>query len=205
MTPRLGLRLLALALPVALLAPAAAHAEKVVSEDPAADVVALGPTEQGEDDLANLVPAPDNTTVDVVRTVVEHSDSRLRVRIDLRELGKARVYFAGLRVRTSTRAFEVEIDDLGRRPTASLTRASGAVECARLRAETDEAAARVVVTIPTVCLGGPRWIQVGAGVAAAETEIGPDGSEQLVVHGDDAHRAGDIRDRIALGPKVRRG
>src|SRR6478609_5002460 len=109
MSPRPGLRLLAAALLLALLAPAAAHAEKVVTDDAVGDVVTLGPTEPGEDDLANLVPAPDNTATDVVRTTVDHTGSRLRIRIDLRELGDARLYFAGVRVRTPRGTYEVEI------------------------------------------------------------------------------------------------
>jgi hypothetical protein len=204
MTPRSGLRLLAAALALALLAPAAAYAEKVATEDTVGDVVTVAPVESGEDDLGNLVPAPDNTTVDVVRTTVDHTGSRLRVRIDLRELGDARLYFAALRVRTPRGTYKVEIDDLGRKPRPELTR-RGAVECSRLRAETDAATARVVVTIPTVCLEDPRWVQVGLGVASGETVTNADGFEELVLHGDDAHRAGDIRNRIALGPRVRRG
>ena len=205
MTSRLGARLLALALPVALLAPAAAHAEKVATSDAAGDVVALGPTERGADDLSNLVAAPDNTTVDVVRTTVDHRATRLRVRVDLRELGDARLYFAVLRLRTPDAVFEVEVDDLGRRPKAELTRGRGDVECARLRVETDRGSARATVTIPTACLGDPRWVQVGVGVASVERVTGADGSEEFVTHADDAHRTGDVRDRIALGPKVRRG
>ena len=132
------------------------------------------------------------------------SPTSFRVRIDLRELGDARLYFAALRVRTPRGTYEVEIDRLGRKPQAELTR-RGAVECSQLRADTDADAARVVVTIPTVCLDAPRWVQVGVGVALGETVTNADGSEELVLHGDDAHRAGDIRNRIALGPKVRRG
>ncbi len=192
--------------PVVLLAPAAAHAEKVATTDPAGDVVSLGPTEQGDDDLDNLLPAPENQTADIVRTVVDHAGSRLRVRIDLRELGRSKTYFAVLKVRTPAGTFEVETDDLGRRPEVEMTRRSRAVECPRLRAVADRAAARAVITIPTACLGAPRWVQVGAGVASLETVAAADGTEQVVVFADDAHRAGTIRDEIvAKGPKVRRG
>ncbi len=199
-------RLVAVLVPVALGLPAAAaHAEKVETIDPAADVLYLGETGQGADDLDNLVPAPDNTTADVVRTVVDHAASRLRVRIDLRELGRSRTYFAVLRVRTPTGTFEVETDHLGRRPQTDITRRSRAVECPRLRAANDRAAARATITIPTSCLGDPRWVQVGVGVASVETGTTAEGAEEAVVFADDAHRAGEIRDRIALGPKVRRG
>jgi hypothetical protein len=206
MTARPGLRLLAAALPTVLLVPVAAHAEKVGTTDPAGDVVSVGPTEQGEDDLDNLLPAPENLTADVVRTVVDHADSRLRVRIDLRELGRSRNYFAVLQVRTPAGTFEVETDQLGRRPEVEMTRGSRAVECPRLRADGDRAAARAVVTIPTACLGAPRWVQVGAGIASLETVTAADGAEQVVVYADDAHRVGTISDEnLAKGPKVRRG
>ncbi len=198
-------RLVAVLVPVALLVPAAAHAEKVETIDPAADVLYLGETEQGADDLDNLLPAPDNTTADVVRTVVDHAEARLRVRIDLRELSRSRTDFAVLRVRTPAGTFEVEVERVGRRPKADLTRRSRTVECPRLRAANDRAAARVTVTIPSSCLGDPRWVQVGAGVVSLGTVTTAEGAEQVVVFADDAHRAGEIRDRIALGPKVRRG
>jgi hypothetical protein len=205
MSRRLAARLGAVLVPAALLPPAAAHAERIVTTDPAADVVSIGPTEQGGDDLDNLVPAPDNLTADVVRTVVDHDEARLRVRIDLRELGRSRRYFAVLRVRTPAGTFEVETDNLGRRPKVEMTRGSRAVECPRLRAVGDHAAARAVITVPTSCLGSPRWVEVGAGVASVETVMTAEGTEQVLVFADDAHRAGEIRDRIALGPKVRRG
>ncbi|KRF36576.1 hypothetical protein [Nocardioides sp. Soil805] len=205
MTSRLGL-LVALVVPAVLLAPAVAHAEKVETTDPAGDVVSVGPTEQGDEDLDNLVPAPENLTADVVRTVVDHADPRLRVRIDLRELGRSRNYFAVLQVRTPAGTFEVETDDLGRRPEVEMTHRNRAVECPRLRAVGDRDAARAVITIPTSCLGAPRWVQVGVGVASLETVTAADGAEQVVVFADDAHRAGTISDEnLTKGPKVRRG
>lgn len=206
MTSRLGLRLIALVAPVVLLVPAAAHAEKVETTDPAGDVVSVGPTEQGDDDLDNLLPAPENLTADVVRTVVDHAGSRLRVRIDLRELGRSRNYFAVLQVRTPAGTFQVETDDLGRRPKVEMTRRNRDVECPRLRAVGDRAAARAIITIPTSCLGAPRWVQVGAGIASLENATAADGTEEVLVFADDAHRAGTINDEnLTKGPKVRRG
>ena len=207
MTSRPGLRLIALLVPAVLLAPVPAHAQKVETIDPAADVVYLGPTEQGQEDTDNLLPAPENTTADVVRTVVDHTASRVRVRIDLRELGRAEVYFAVLQVRTPAGTFEVESnEDLARRPKVEMTRRSRAVECPRLRIATDRADARATVTIPTSCLGDPRWVQVGAGIASVETMTGADGAETVTVYADDAHRAGTVDDdALAKGPKVHRG
>ncbi len=110
-----------------------------------------------------------------------------------------------LRVRTPAGTFEVETDRLARRPQVEMTRRSRAVECPRLRADSDPAAARAVITIPTSCLDDPRWVKVGAGIASVESVTTPEGVEQALVLADDAHRVGEIRDAIAFGPKVRRG
>jgi hypothetical protein len=205
MSLRLSPRLLTALAPAVLLMPTAVHAAELTTEDAVADVVTVGPTEEGEGDLANLVPTPDNLTVDVVRTVVDHDVRRLRVRVDLRELGRERQYFAVLSVRTPTGTFQVETQDLGRRPKAELTRRGRSVECPRLRSVSDRTSSRATVTIPASCLGDPRWVRVGVGVAVLTTATNAEGVEEVVVLADDAHRAGDIRDRIALGPKVRRG
>lgn len=205
MIARPGARLLAVLLPAVLLLPTAVYAEELVVEDAVADVVTVGPTEEGEGDLANLVPTPDNTTVDVVRTVVDHDTRRLRVRVDLRELGRDRQYFAVLRVRTPAGTFEVETEHLARRPEADLTRHGRRVECARLRAVSDRASSRATVTVPASCLGDPRWVQVGVGVAVLTTATTAEGVEEVVVLADDAQRVGDVRDRIALGPSIHRG
>ena len=205
MIARPAARLLTALLPAALLLPGAVHAEELVVDDAVADVVTVGPTEEGQGDLANLVPAPDNLTVDVVRTVVDHDARRLRVGVDLRELGRERQYFAVLRVRTPAGAFEVEAERLARRPESELTRHGRRVECPRLRTVSDRASSRVTVTVPASCLGDPRWVQVGVGVAVLTTATTPEGVDEVVVLADDAQRVGDVRDRIALGPKVRRG
>ncbi|KRE93680.1 hypothetical protein ASG76_14715 [Nocardioides sp. Soil774] len=205
MSLRLATRLLTALAPAVLLLPTAAHAEQLTTDDAVADVVTVGPTEEGQGDLANLVPTPDNLTADVVRTVVDHAQRRLRVRVDLRELGRDKQHFAVLSVRTPTGTFEVEADDLGHRPKADMTRRGRSVECPRLRAVGDRASSRVTVTIPASCLGGPRWVRVGVGVAVLTTATNAEGVEEVAVLADDAQRAGDVRDRIALGPKVHRG
>ena len=68
MNHRVGLRLLAALLPAAALLPGAAHAEKVVTEDPVGDAHSLTIDWEGGAPSA-FVPAPDETSVDVVRTV----------------------------------------------------------------------------------------------------------------------------------------
>ena len=198
--------LLALVAPAVLLLPSSAHAEEVVTEDPAGDAVRVigapvdGP---GEDEI---VPAPENTTTDVLRTVVDHSASRVRVTIRLRELGSGRSYYGVLQVRTPDGTYEVEAERLGRDPKLDMTHRNGAVDCARLRASSDRARARVVVTIPTACLASPRWVQMGVGIVSVETMPTDAGSEELVALADDAHRPGTIRtNALAKGPRVRRG
>lgn len=201
-----GVRLLAALVPAALLLPTAAHAEKVVTDDPAADAVRVvgAPVDGGGED--QILPAPENTTADVVSTVVDHDEARVRVTVRLRELGSARMYFAVLQVRTPDGSYEVEVERLGREPRVEMTRRGRAVDCARLRASSDRSRARVVVTVPAACLGSPRWVQLGVGVASLETEQTDTGTEEVVVFADDAHRAGTIRtDRLTRGPRVHRG
>ena len=206
MSLRLGAPLLALLVPAALLVPSAAQAEEVVTEDPAGDAVRVVPAPvdgSGEDEI---VPAPENATTDVVRTVVDHSATRVRVSIRLRELGSGRAYYGVLQIRTPAGSYEVEAERLGRNPRLDMTRRGHTVDCARLRATSDRDRARVVVTVPTACLASPRWVQLGIGVVRVETTTTETGAEEVVALADDAHRPGTIHtDALAKGPKVRRG
>lgn len=199
MTPRSGLRLLAAALSLALLVPAAAHAEKVVTEDAVADVL----TFEGES-FEDALPAPEQANGDVVRTVVSHGDSRLRVRVQFRALEPRTYQFRIIEIATADTKYEISVERLGGKPVASISRRRGDVECRGLKAQVDMGAALLTVSLPTSCLESPRWVRVGVGAVALDDDdaVQPDGG---AVYADDAHRAGEIRERLALGPKVRRG
>ena len=84
MTARFGLRLLALALPVALLAPAAAHARSLTVVDSSGDAqainmaLAFGELLDGTgEDGPFFLDAPNETSADVVHTTIDHARKRL--------------------------------------------------------------------------------------------------------------------------------
>jgi hypothetical protein len=197
---RLATRLLAVLVPVALLLPAAAHAEKVVTEDAVGDAVTLVDESV---DLDEAVPAPDHAGTDVVRTAVSHGAKRLRVRVAFRALERDPFQFMVIRVRTPHGSYEALVERLGGKPIASIHRGPRALDCDSLGAKVDLRTDTVTASLPTSCLDAPRWVQIGVGAVSVS---GQQGNPELgAVYADDAHRDGAIRDNIATGPKVRRG
>ncbi|PKH44394.1 hypothetical protein CXG46_02345 [Nocardioides alpinus] len=194
------MRLLAALVPALLLLPAAAHAEKVVTEDAEGDVVSFA----GESEFPDqTVPAPDYAGVDLVRTAVTHGAQRLRVTISFRALERDPFQITVVRVKTPQKNYDISVERLGGKPVASFDGGEKAPECRGLKSRIDLGADVVTTWLPTSCLGAPRWVQVGVGaVAVSADQAEPD---QIGAHADDAHRVGEIRDNLALGPKVRRG
>ncbi len=200
MSSRLGLRLAALLVPATLLLPAAAHAEKVVTQDSVGDVVTLV---DGSMDLEGAVPAPGYRGVDVVRTSVAHGANRLRLTVGFRALEKDPFQFTVLRVSTPRGAFDVVVERLGGKPISSIERRGRTVECGGLKSKVDRGADTLTTSLPTACLDAPRWVQVGVGVIGIAGD--QDQPELTAVYADDAHRDGTVGDTLAKGPKVRRG
>ena len=200
MTSRSGLRVLAAVLPLALLVPAAAHAEKVVLDDAVGDVVSV----TDDQDLGESVPAPDYAGVDVLRTTVAFGANRLRVGVRFRALRARPLPDHGGPSEDAGQAPSTSpCERLGGKPIATIGRGPEDVDCRGLAAKVDLGADTVTMSLPASCVDDPRWVQVGVGaVAIAAVDGQPD---EGAAYGDDAIRVGEIRDRIALGPKVRRG
>lgn len=190
--------LAALVATVALLLPTAAHAEKVVTQDPAGDVVTIV-----GDDLDQATPAPEQTGADVVRTVVAHGDNRVAITVHFRGLRRDPFHFTAIRVRTPESTYDLLVERLGGTPITSLYIGEHEVDCRALKGRVDLRTDSVGVTLPATCLDSPRWVRVGVGAVALESDRMDE--EHVVAGGDDAHRAGEIRDDLAWGPKVRRG
>lgn len=192
---RVATRLLAVLVPVALLAPVAAHAEKVVTEDPAGDVVVLS----SSDEAAEFV-VTDYAGVDVLRTVAAHGTKRLRVVVHFRALRADPFQFTMVRVRTPRGTYDLVVERLGGTPVTQLVRGREDVDCRGLKAQADRRADTVTVGLPTSCIDAPRWVRLAVGAVALDADVANGAS-----YADDAHRAGGIRDAIAWGPTVRRG
>jgi hypothetical protein len=200
MSPRLGLRLVALIAPAALLAPAAAHAEKVVTHDPVGDTVVVGWL---ADEDAELPPTPDPSPADIVRTVAAHGGRRLSIAVHFAELAGVRDHSMQVLVRTPAGAYRVEVEKAeGRRARAMLTRRWQPVDCRALSARVEAGADVVTVSVPTACLSSPRWVQLGIKAFAPLATTDPAVLASAV---DDGHRGTVRLLSVGKGPRIRRG
>lgn len=199
MSLRVAGRMVALPVVAVLSFPVGAHAETVVTQDLASDVVSFA----GKSADSEQTPAPDYAGVDIVRTAVDHGTHRLRVSVGFRALERDPFQLTGVRISTPQGNYHVTIERLGGKPIISLERGGKSIDCRGLRATVDMRVDRMTTSLPTSCLGTPRWVQVGVGaVAVAANQTSP---EQAAAYADDAHREGGIGETIAKGPKVRRG
>jgi hypothetical protein len=198
--PRL-VRLAAVLAPVALLLPTAAHAETVVTEDPAGDARAWTDYQEFQ-----YVPAPDEASVDVIRTAAAFGQRRLSVAVHFRDL-EVRVHHETLvRVWTPRGAFDVTAERRSaRRTTVSLARKGGdALGCRGLSAAYDGAADTVALSVPARCIGAPRWVRLGVRATATPRRYA-DNPGTVFFLTDDGHRDGLRENSIAKGPRIHRG
>lgn len=205
MSHRLAARLLAVALTTAALGvPAAAHADRVETRDASGDVMMVPDL-----DTEEFVPAPDFTSVDILRTVVDHRANRLNLSVRFRDLRRTSIHTTIFRVVTPKRAFEVGVyRGLGGGPQglADVSRTNGrTVKCTGLRWSIDRDSDRVTASIPSTCLGSPRWVRIGAAAVSSGSGRLEDPNDGYRLYADDGHRAGSLRERLAIGPKVSRG
>ena len=228
MTPRLGTRLLALLVPVALLAPAAAYAESVSIDDAAGDAkavnmeVAFGELATGEDgDGPFFLDAPAETSADVVRTTIDHARKRLTLTLQFRDLVAVQGHSVEFRIITPEGRYILPVDASGGRTSAMLIPGRGSVvvssdgddvsvedgmkPCRTVRARYDVVADTLTASAPTACLGQPKWVQVAAGISRTSITPQGDGSINLAGWADDAFRPGISLRSLGRSPKVRRG
>ena len=200
MSLRHGARLAALLAASAVLLPAAAHAEKVVTHDPAGDVDVVGWL---ADEDAELPPTPDPAPADIVRTAAAHGDRRLSIEVHFRDLADTRTLSTRILVRTPAGAFRIEVDkEEGRRAQTTLSRRWETVECRALRARLDAGADVVAVSVPTACLSSPPWVRLGVTASAPLPSTDPAVLASTV---DDGHRDSFRFRSIGTGPKIHRG
>ena len=201
-------RVAALLVPLVLLAPATAHAEKVVLDDAVGDAELVTTSlPLDEPTVRTTEPAPDETAVDITRGVVAHGDTRLRITVHLRDLVLSSEYTAPVRIVTPQGQYWVLAGkNPGSRAQAVLTKRGLETDCRALRAALSGTAHTITVSLPTACIGAPRWVQVGVGVSRP-VEPGPTSAHpsEYALFLDDGHRDGAHKHNLALGPKVRRG
>lgn len=208
MTHRTAARMVATLLPAALLLPAAAHAERVVTRDASRDVVRLDEVASQEANHEVVVAEPRSTTTDITRVVVDHRAGLLRVAVHVRDLRDDT--FAdrvSVRLRSQERLFEIEAMRRGRHTYTSMTRGHRGTgkTCGGLVTVVDSRADTLVVSVPTMCIEDPRWVRVGANMLGVRvTHTSQSGDESILLM-DEAGVTGFHGDGPpALGPKVRR-
>lgn len=202
----LRVRLLAVLLPVtALLAvPTAAHADRVATHDAAGDADSI--FMDAEEEV--FTPAPEHRSVDITRTVVTHRAHRIGVAVTYQELDDAFAHYQHIRLRTSGQRFDIMVERLGGPAFPVMTRREREdwVGCAGMRASVDRAAERITVSVPTRCVGSPRWVQVGVVSYGYDRRAAASDPAARTFFLDDAHRTGGFSDDDPrLGPKVPRG
>jgi len=225
MTVRLGLRLVALALPAALLVPLAAHARTLTVDDGAGDAQALnmgvifvemfdGSTAEGP----IFLDAPAETSADVVRTTIDHARKRLTLTVQLRDLVDTEGHSVEFRIFTPQGRYDLTAGSYGDQVRADLSPGRGGMvvinddgtftepkTCRTVRARYDLAADTLTASVPNTCIGSPTWVQVAAGVNRTKVTPQGDGSVNLAGYIDDAFRGGVDLESLGRSPKVRRG
>lgn len=184
----------------------ASHADRSVTADAPSDALLVSFDESPGSTGFSTAPAPDQSSVDITRTVVQHRTDRLRVTVRFRDLELTRraFHFTSLRVLTPEAGYDLDVENLtGRDGSAELRRGSRTVECRGLRSSMDEDTDRVVVSVPTACLSAPRWVRIGVAAIEVDADLTPQPSGEMQVFADDGHRPGRISENsIAKGPKV---
>ena len=216
MSHHLGARVVAALLPLTVLIPAAAHAERVVTDDAVGDVVsepsdisvsAEATTDPPPEVVDPFVPDPDNATTDITRTVVDHRAGLLKVTASFRDLQHTFNDPLVMLIRTPQRTWTVYVERRGKQTLTTISGRRSDLTCRRLRTTADLSSDQIEVKVPTSCLGDPRWVQVALVVFAIGVTHDPEVGD--VLHGslDDAFATGRDAavDRLTFGPEVRRG
>lgn len=201
MLPRRSLQLAVAVLPVVALLPSAAYAERVVTRDPAGDALVTSEVEGVEQSAV----APDQRTLDIVRTVVDHRPKVVRVRVQFRGLATDPLMFVGTRLKLPRGKVDVFVEHLGGKPIVSGAANGGKeIDCQGLKADVHRSTRSTTLSVPTSCLGGARWVRVGVVAYGVDLDQ-EDDAQARGIYSDDAHRDGTFDvEKPALGPRASR-
>ena len=218
---RLATRLVAVLAPVALLLPAAAHAEQVTVDDAVSDAKALNLASDmaglffgtGGDGGPPFLDAPAETATDITRTTIRHA-KRVSITVHFRDLVETAEYSVSVGIRTPDERYDVfaarsadGVQDTQLSPSVLVEESvpGRPRPCRSVRGRYDAVAETLTVSFPAVCVGKPRWIQVEIGAARFQVTPLGDGSVNLAGWADDAFRTSLSENGMGRSPKVRRG
>ena len=122
----------------------------------------MGP--EGEDFFSEATPAPQVKDGDILSTNVEHTSTRLRIRVEFADMPRPSVnkYLLDAEVKTNAGAWVIE-DDMKGPPDLLLGEVPVPCDIDR---STDYADRTSTLSIPRTCLGeDPAWVQIAMALA----------------------------------------
>ena len=213
----------------AVLAPAAAHAERWAGGDPRGDVEGWHfdpePEPCGTD---TQIDATENTNSDITRLVVRHTRTAVQLSVRFRDLDPALEQVTQLHIATrARRGWFVDIDRvrgrsgnfrvvafMGKEPNypdpediddecGLFGFVTDASRCG-MRPEIDLVANVITASLPRRCLGNPRWVRVGVGSYGWAEPADP-GDKSFISYSDEWGIRNDSASPWLppYGPKVR--
>ncbi|MEV5001829.1 hypothetical protein [Nocardioides sp. LML1-1-1.1] len=174
-----------------------ASAQRWVHADPSGDAVTFT-----DDETAPTV-APDQKQGDVVQTTISHTRTKVVIRVRMRAIPRDDWMAFGV-IRTPRASFDLIQMKLagGRHFGISKGDSERDVRCAAKSSRIDRTA--LVFTVARSCLGNPRWIRAGVGIATFDGSFLEEDEDDLATYADDALRR-SIGEDIRLSPRLRRG
>ncbi len=158
------------------------HAEDQTTTDMRTDV------RETDEDGSNQVRKRSDSKRDVVWAKASYDDNKVKLWLEVRELGDAGEYDMGWIIKDPASKWVVRWDHEESTPELTLAVFAGSeAPCANLRGERIPSQDRVKVVLPASCIGHPEWVKFGA----------------LAVHqiGDtNRYRADDVRRDNAVSP-----
>lgn len=199
-------RMLAALLVAVVLIPTAARAERVVMEDATEDALSYT-IRYPSGDETDLAVSPDETSTDIVRSVVAYGERRLVVSVRFRDLVRTKVHATSLRIVTPSRELDLTAEKApGRRAETYFHSGRKEVTCRTVRARFDQSTDVVRMALPSACIDAPRWVRIGVGAIGRDPAADSEEPSTLQWFLDDGHRVGEVRrGRPVLGPRIRRG
>ncbi|MCH1869055.1 hypothetical protein [Nocardioides sp. CFH 31398] len=165
---------------LAVAAPASADTETVT--DPRGDTVDPG---------LGLNPPPAKRA-DILRTVGQHEDRRVTLRVTVADLGPGATSLLG-RVRTDETTYTYVVNRSGGSTEAFVSQDDvGDVGCTDFTVQFQPRRDTVVMSAPRTCLSLPTWVQFGVRVTASEDEVS---------RTDDARRDGNGTQPVRIGQR----
>lgn len=161
---RLAAALATAVLGVTLTVSAPVHAEDQTTTDMKTDV------RETDEDGTNQVRKRGDKVRDVVWSKASYANNKIKLWIELRELGGAGQYAVAWQLEDPSAAWAVQFNHEEDNPVVSLSVLFGGQSpCAGLHGERISSKERVKVVLPASCIGHPEWIKFGA---AAFHEVG---------------------------------